>query len=363
MRFARRRASGGAGARHSLLVSGMPAPDAAFLAAGAPPDLGPPAVPRAALEARLARHLGVAPERVLVTLGTSGALHLAAARWLREGARVAVELPSYEALRALPRFFGAEVRTVRRREEQGWRLDPADVEAALAGGTGPGHLFLSNPHNPTGAVEDAEGVRALAAAAARAGGLLLCDEVYMELAPGPRRVRALELAPNAVALGSLTKAYGLGALRIGWLALGSGVAEERASLEDLLMIDYVDPPAVATRLGLAAMEHLERLRGSIETLERESKPLFERWLRETPGVAGAAPRWGLVAFPRLAGVDDTRDFARFAAARHDVDVVPGEFFGEPGCIRLGFGLPADELAAALRRLAAAVADYRAAPPA
>lgn len=360
MRYAR---AGATGAGHALLDSGMPAPDAVFLADPAPPDLGPPSAAMAELEVGLARHLlpgGPAEppaERILGALGTSGALHLAAAHWFRPGTRVAVELPSYEVMRALPAFFGADTRTVERRADRAWDLDPADVRAALAGAPGPGHVFVTNPHNPTGAVLSPERVVDLAAVASEAGGLLVCDEVYMEYAPPERRFRALELAPNAVSLGSLTKAYGLGALRIGWVALAAQLVDERAALEDTLALDYVDPPSVALRLGLRALAHLDRLHARIGEVERASKPVLADWLARTPRLEGELPEWGLICFPRVVEVADTRDLTAFLAAEFDLDVVAGEFFGRPGHLRLCFGQAPDRLRAALEQLDAGVAAY------
>lgn len=344
----------------SLTQSGMPAADPALFGASVPVDFGWPgkeALPE--VEEKLARHLGLDRSRVLVTLGASSAMHLVALAFFRAGVRVAVETPSYEPLRALPPFFGAECALVERRPEDGWALDPAAVERALAGSRR-GHVFLTNPNNPTGAQSTAAELVTFARSAERAGGVLLSCEVYMEYELDPaRRVLACKLAPNAVSIGSLTKAYGLGPLRVGWIALGEGLAAERERLVDMLYLDYVDPPTMGLRLASRAFDLLERLREPIRNMEREQKPVLRRWLAETPGVEGAMPVLGLTAFPRLVGVSDTRDFARHLVAHHGVDVVPGEFFGRAGHLRLGCGLPPKELEQGLARVAAGLASYRA----
>jgi hypothetical protein len=343
---------------YSLSQSGMP-PAAAALFADLGVDLGfPGADALPALEKRLGEIFGVDPRRIVVTPGASGAMHLAALRWFRPGARVAVDVPSYEPFRALPELMGAERRYVARRPEQGWRLDPDEVRARLSGGDGDGHVFTSNPHNPTGALSDAREVRGLADVAAEAGGVLVSCEVYMDYLPNERRLHAFDLAPNAVTIGSLTKAFGLGALRVGWMILGEGLAAERARLVDLAYLTYIDPPTTSLRAALRALDRLPQLLQPVRQVERECRPQWERWLRETDGVDCVVPEFGIYAFPRIEEVGDTVELGRYLQREHGVDTVPGEFFGLAGHLRVGCGVPAQTLVEGLRRLGEGIAAWR-----
>ena len=339
--------------RHPLSASGMPAPDPALLGPLPGLDLGHPgaeALPD--FEAAVAEVHGVVPARAIATLGASGAMFLAALRWFRRGA-VVTEVPSYEPFRALPALLGAPHRVLARDPEHGLDLDA--VERALADLPRPAHLFLCNPHNPSGHLLSAEHLVGLAELAARAGGILISNETYMEYAPLGERFHAATLAPNAISLGSLTKAYGLGPLRAGWIVLGEGLAHERAELVDLTCLVHVDAPTSALRAARAALERREALLAPLRDLERTSRPLLERWLASTPGVTGRLGPYGLTAFPRIEGARDTRALAERLVAEADVDTVPGEFFGAPGHLRVSFGLPAPRLAAALERLTAGLA--------
>lgn len=341
-----------------LSQSGMPAPEPAELGEPEPIDPGFGGEVQAALEARLAERLGVEPRRVIATVGASAAMNVLAMRYFRGAGRVAVEIPSYEALRALPPLFGAELALVERRAEDGWRLDPGAVEARLEGCRGAGSAFLTNTHNPTGALSGAEEIRATAEIAARAGGILLCTEVYMEFLPAAERVQAFLEAPNAVSVGSLTKAYGMGGLRVGWIALGEGLARDREGIEDMIFLSYVDPPTTAMRGGLRALDRLDALRERYLRFARESRPHLIRWLAETEGVEGSLAEHGLIAFPRILGVGDTFELRRHLAREHGVDVMPGEFFGAPGHIRVGFGQPEECVRQGLERLTEGIRSYR-----
>jgi aspartate/methionine/tyrosine aminotransferase len=355
MVFARERAHA---ARHNLTQSGLTPPvgaglhlpsseiDAAFAGLEALP----------AFEASVAASLGVDPRRVVATLGATGGMHLAAWACFAPGSRVASETPSYEPVRALPAAFGAETVLVEREPAAGWRLDPARVRRALQGAR-PGHVFLTNSHNPTGALLTGAEIALLAREAERAGGVLVCCEVYLEFAPAAAREHAFRAAPNAISIASLTKAYGHGGLRIGWLVLGEGLLHLREKLLDLAYLTYVDLPTLALRAGRIAFERREELRPRIERLVRESRPLLLDWLATTPGVEAVPPALGLTAFPRLAGVQDTRALADHLVRAFDVGVVPGEFFGRPGHVRLGFGQEPEALRLALSRLGEGLADH------
>lgn len=347
--------------RLPLSGSGLAPADPGFLTAlGHQDDLqhaGSSALP--ALEEALARRYGVPRERVVVTLGASGGMYACAARWFAPGDRVAADLPSYEPFRALPARFGAECVALERRPEERYALDPDRVAAALgARAGGRGHVFVSNPHNPTGASADRGTLAACARAAERAGGVLISCDIYMEYVPAERAVWAFEAAPNAVTIGSLTKAYGLGPLRVGWIVLGEGLVAEGARIVDEAYLAWVDPPTYSLRAGAAALARLADLRQPLARIERESRPIWARWLATTPGIDAFVPPHGIIAFPRVEGVADTHALCEFLVRDHGVDVVPGEFFGAPGHVRVGCGLPPALLEEALARLANGIRSFR-----
>ena len=343
-----------------LSQSGMAPAGPAFLAnLGHAQDLDHPGMAaQPALEEALARRFGVPRSRVIVTVGATGGMFLAASRWFRSGARVVTESPAYEPFRALPRFFGAELAVVERRAEDGFALDPAAVERALAGGTGPGHVFLSNPNNPSGVQTDRATLKAVARAAERTGGVLVSCDIYMEYVPAAEALWTHSVAPNAVTIGSLTKAYGLGALRIGWLILGEGLESERERLVDLTYLTHIDPPTFSMRAAHAATTRLPALLSPLRRVTAECRPAWEHWLRTSDAIESTIPAHGIIAFPRVVGVEDTRALAEYLVAEHGVDIVPGEYFGRAGHIRVGCGVEPAVLTEGLARLERGLRAYR-----
>lgn len=348
----------GALSPYCLAQSGMPVPPVDFLD-GLKVDIAHPCVEALpALTKRLAELYGVEPERVLVTVGASSAIHLAAMRWFGPGSRVAVEIPSYEPLRRLPRFYGAELRALYRSQETDWQIDPSDVAMALQGPPARGHVFLTNPNNPTGATMDAGRLAAIAAEAMHAGGLLISGEIYQEFLPPKKRVHAFDVAPNGVTISGLTKAYGLGGLRIGWMILGEEVAQEMMPITDMSYLTYIDPPTPSLVAARIALDHLPELLQPVARIDAESRPLLNEWLRGTPGVTATIPEYGLNSFPRISGVQDTAALASHLQTEYQVDVVPGEYFGMPGHLRVSCGVPAETLRVGLERLTEGIESFK-----
>ncbi len=348
---------------YCLAQSGVPQADPALLGVLSGQDLldHPGREAQPALEARLAALFAVSPERVLVTPSGSAAMLVCAMRWFRPGSAVLVDRPSYEPFRRLPIVFGAEPTELWRELRAGWHLDVEQGRALLATASRPAHVFLANPHNPTGALADASTMTRIADLAASRGGVLVSCEVYMEFARPAERVHAALLAPNAVSIGSLTKAYGLGPLRVGWILLGEEIARERETLVDMSYLAYVDPPTASLVAARRALDRLPELLAPLRRIEAESRPHWLRWLVETEGVRSTVPPFGIMAFPRIEGVPDTRALQVHLAAQHGVDVVPGEFFGLPGHLRVGCGVPEATLVEGLERLARGIQSWRAHP--
>ncbi|MCY2960620.1 MAG: pyridoxal phosphate-dependent aminotransferase [Planctomycetota bacterium] len=346
-------------ARFSMTQSGMPPADPALLGPAPEVELGHAGPVLSEVEAAIARRFGVPADRVVATIGASGGLQACAWAWFRPGTRVVADAPSYEPFRALPQRLGADLRVLERRLEDGWQIDPADVRRRLGAGPGRGHVFLANVHNPTGAQLGKERLAAIAREAERAGGILVSCDIYAEYEPDAARVDAFRCAPNAVSIGSLTKAYGLGSLRIGWVVLGEGVAADVHALRDATYLGWVDAPIASLRLGLRALDRLPRLLEPYHELVRTTRPAWSRWLTQTEGVRALVPDHGIIAFPRIEGAADTFALADFLLREHEVGVVPGEFFGMAGHVRVGMGLPAREMEEALDRLTRGIAAWRA----
>src|SRR5271165_3256296 len=132
----------------------------------------------APLQERIARYNGVSPDCVLKADGTSLANHLAMAATFDPGDEVLIEHPTYELLETTALYLGAKLRRFQRRLEDGFRLDPIEVERNITPQTM--LVVVTNLHNPTGAFAGDAGLRAVGEIAKAHGARVLVDEVYLE---------------------------------------------------------------------------------------------------------------------------------------------------------------------------------------
>ncbi|MBN1936706.1 MAG: aminotransferase class I/II-fold pyridoxal phosphate-dependent enzyme, partial [Anaerolineae bacterium] len=157
----------------------------------------------------------VEPEQVLVFSGAEEAIFLFAHTLLGVGDHLIVHWPCYQSLAEVARSVGCQVSPWIARRENGWALDPDDLEFLIRPSTKA--IIVNTPHNPTGYLMP-KPLWAEVNRIAQAHGLVLfSDEVYREseYAPGDRLPAACDVNPVALSLGVMSKTYGLAGLRIG----------------------------------------------------------------------------------------------------------------------------------------------------
>lgn len=343
MRWAKRHLTGFT--PRNLGMSGIPGLTAADVAPAGPTpywlpegEYGDPEL-RAALAARE----GVPADHVFVSGGSSLAnflVYLAVAR----GASVAVETPAYEALLRLPDAVGARTTTFRRDVARGWRLDPASVRAAVGPGTR--LVVVTDLHNPTGVRLDDEDRALLLEEAGRVGALVLVDEVYRELDLVVRPTAA-KADPRIVVTNSLTKAHGLGGLRVGWIVADPAVVESVAGWNDLVNPAH---PVPSLAVAKAYLPQADRRVAATRALVADRLARADAWVASRADVGWTRPHGGISGFLRLPPGTDGAAFAAYADRAHGVRVIPGAFFQAPDHVRISFGLPPADLDAALAAL-------------
>jgi aspartate/methionine/tyrosine aminotransferase len=336
---------------HDLSASGLDPPQPDLLGAdrGSLPLGSTLGHPLDSLMEALETRLGLPRARVLPVLGTTMALYLACGTLLREGDRVVVEEPAYEPLWRVPAAFGARVERLPRDPAAAYRLDLEHLERLLRR---PAALvLLSNLHNPSGVLVRPETLRALDRIAREREVWVLMDEVYLEFLDDERSAPAATLGERFLSAGSLTKAYGLGGIRFGWLAGPEPLVRKAASGLDYLAMQIPTPTLVLAERALGARSRLrarcaERIEGNLRRLSR--------WVSGREDVEWTPPEGGVCAFVRLPGWGDTTGLCEALERDQGTRIVPGRFFGQPDGFRIGFGGEPSALEQGLRRIGAAL---------
>jgi len=299
------------------------------------------------LRERLAASLSVARDQVLLAPGCTGANALVMAALLRSGDRVAVETPVYSPLVNLVRGFGGEVVPVVRSPDLRRGFSAETLHKALEGCA---LCLITNPHNPTGRVLDRSEIREVAGICERAGATLVVDEVYREFPGREEHPSAATCCENAVITSSMTKAYGLGGLRVGWIAGPAPVVETCVAANRVLLGRGSMAGEWLVEQILSDEVRWRAVREDIGRRVQAGSALVERFMQSRPELGWTRPDRGICSLielpPGISGttlVDHCREEAR-------VYMVPGEFFGATGTVRLSFGAGPEMVEEGLKRL-------------
>lgn len=314
---------------------------------------GPTIYGYAPLQERLARKAGVSPDCVVSSTGTSMSNHLALAATLEPGDEVLVEEPTYELLLSTARYLGANIRRFPRRFEDAFRVDPQEVQKRITARTR--LIVLTNMHNPSGDLTDAETLKAIGEIARTEGARVLVDEVYLEALFGQAVPSAFHLGKHFLITSSLTKAYGLSGLRCGWILAEPELAERIWRLNDLFAATPAHP---AELLSVIALDNLSKVAARAKALIDTNRQHLDAFLDSRNDLGSVRPRFGTVVFPKLrrGSVDE---FCELLKGKYDTSVVPGRFFEMPEHFRIGIGGDPEMTREGLVRLGRALDEFRA----
>jgi aspartate/methionine/tyrosine aminotransferase len=299
----------------------------------------------------VATRFGVPQDHVVPTMGTTHGLWSTYAGVLSPGDEVLVERPYYEPLVRLAQGHGAHITHFERPPSAGAPVDPAAVARALTAKTR--LVVISNLHNPTGAYVDDATIAEVASVAARVGAHVLVDEVYRDLVDyeGPRGRTAFHVAENVIVTSSLTKVYGLGWARAGWVVARPELASRifNATLHDqggtsLLL-------ATAARLALERIDRVHGPSAATRTRDGEAITRVRAFLATRPHLSMHLHRGAIFGFVEDTRGGDLRPVIERAVREEQVIVAPGSFFAAPAGFRLRYGgIPLEMLDEGLARL-------------
>ncbi len=205
---------------------------------------------REAIVAYYATRYGVniAPERILITPGASGALQLVLGALLNPGDEVLMTDPGYPCNRHFVRLFEGKATGVAVGAETAYQLTPAHLAHYWTPATRA--VLLASPANPTGMVSSLAELSALYAATRERGGELIVDEIYQGLTYGVPDVTALSIdAENIWVINSFSKYFGMTGWRLGWVVAPEYAVE---TLDRLAQNVFLAAPTPAQYAALAA---------------------------------------------------------------------------------------------------------------
>jgi aspartate/methionine/tyrosine aminotransferase len=293
---------------------------------------------------------GASSDNVLVTVGCAEANFITLQTLLSAGDEMVIMLPNYMQIWGLGHNFGLRLKAFHLQEERGWAPDLDELNEVVSERTK--LIAVCNPNNPTGTILTAEEMDAIVAAAERVGAWLLADEVYS----GAERLTDSQTpsfwgqCDRVLATNSLSKAYGLPGLRIGWVVGPADTVDDIWARHEYTTISTT---MLANRLAAIALSPQVRPRLIQRTRDyiRRGYPILDGWLESHEGTFSLVPpQAAAIAFVRYHLDVNSTGLVEWLMREKSVLIVPGDHFGLDHHLRISFGLSPDYLRAGLDRV-------------
>jgi aspartate/methionine/tyrosine aminotransferase len=283
------------------------------------------ALGRPALRQRIARHyrevhgVDIAPERIVITAGSSAGFVLAFLAMFDQGETLAMATPGYPAYRNIAQALGLTPQLIACREAMQFRLTASAVEAA----PGIDGLLIASPGNPSGTMIGERELKAIVADCGRRKIKLISDEIYHGIMYGAPAQTALAFSDDVVVINSFSKYFSMTGWRIGWMVVPESLVRP---IERLTQNFYISPPTVSQVAALAALDAREELDGHVRVYARNRERLLAAVA--AAGFGAVAPADGaFYVYASLAPFEmDAGRFTRALLDETGVAATPGSDF-------------------------------------
>jgi aspartate/methionine/tyrosine aminotransferase len=309
------------------------------------------------------------PDEILVSPGAKFSLFLAFQALLNEGEDVIVPSPYWVSYPDMAKLCKAHAVAVPTREEDGFRLTPRDLRAAITFNTKA--LVLNYPSNPCGTTYTREQLEEIAEICVRDKIVVFADEIYEKIAyDGHRNTSIASINPQikalTVTINGLSKAYSMTGWRLGYAA---GPKEIIQAMSKVQSHSTSNANSITQKAAVEALNgpQNEIQRMAMEFQRRRNQILYR--LRSMQGVSCYQPKGAFYVFPNVSyyfdreyqgtPIRNSYGMAYYLLKVARVAVVPGDAFGAEGFIRFSFATSMDRIEEGMRRVAEALSRLEA----
>ena len=286
-----------------------------------------------AVDASARKGFSVAPERVVVTPGGKPVMFFAILALIGEGDEVIYPDPGFPIYESMVSYVGGKAVPCPIRQENGFRLDPAELAALVTPRTR--LVIINSPANPTGGVSTRQDIEQIAAVAREHDLIVLADEIYGRMLYEGEHVSIASLpdmADRTIVLDGFSKTYAMTGWRLGYAI----VPEALVTPFSRLIVNSVSCPTAATQW--AGVEALTGPQDSVDAMVAEfrvRRDLVVAGLNSIPGVTCLLPAGAFYAFPDISATGLTgSELADELLYEGGVSVLAGTAFGQVGRFHL-----------------------------
>lgn len=309
-----------------------------------------------------------APEEIVVSCGVKHSLFNLALALFEPGDEVIIPAPFWVSYPEQVRIVGATPVHVETREDEGFRLTPEALEAALGPRTKA--IILCTPSNPSGAAYAEEHLRPLLDVLRRHDAWIIVDEIYADLTyDGFKHVSISALAPDlrdrVIVVDGVSKTFAMTGFRIGWSIAPPALTKA---------IDTVQSQSTTNAASVSQAAAVAALRGPRDEVHAMRDAFARRRvvmvdsLRGTPGITCRTPEGAFYVFADVRGlygaswkgrpIASDEDVAHWFLDEAHVATVAGTPFGAPGYLRFSYACAEAEIEAGIQAIRQAIAAAR-----
>jgi len=307
-------------------------------------------------EAIAATYAGASSDDVLVTTGAAQANFTSVLTALDPGDEIVVMMPNYMQIWGIAKNLGLAVKTFSLKEDLAWGFDIDEFKSTVSENTK--LIAVCNPNNPTGHIMSPEERAAVISAAANVGAWILSDEVYAgaehntdEFTPS-----FWGLYDRVLVSGSMSKAYALPGLRLGWVVSNPEMAEAVWARQDYITICST---ILANKLAAHALspEVRPRILQRTRKYARRGFSNLQNWVNEHKDTLRVIPPGAAaIGFVHYNREINSSELVKRFIDEQGTYVVPGDHFGMDRYLRISYGLSDEYVNEGLRRIYETIAS-------
>ena len=285
-------------------------------------------------------------DNVLVSNGAIASNYLLYYTLVGKGDHVICVDPTYSQLYSVPDMFGAEVDLLKLTKEDGYIPNLDTLSGMIKENTK--LIIINNPNNPLGSVIPNNVMKQICQLCEKHDIYLHSDEVYRPMfhSLGPNfevPESACSLYSKAIVTCSMSKAYSVAGIRLGWMITADKqVLRDAASRRDY---NTISVSVIDDRIAQYVLKNADNVIARNMRLCKENYQYLTEFIdkHQNDFEYVATPQGGTVCLLRIKNIKNTYDFAAYLANEFNVLAVPGEAFNFPGTLRIGYGNSKDDL--------------------
>jgi aspartate/methionine/tyrosine aminotransferase len=293
-------------------------------------------------------------DNVIITHGAIGANALVYETLVEPGDHVISVGPTYQQHYSIPESYGADVSILKLREENAFLPDLEELNALIRSNTKV--IAINNPNNPTGALMDQALLEKIVEIARSAGAYLLCDEVYRGIDQDGNgfTVSVADLYEKGISTASMSKAFSLAGLRLGWIVAPTDLIHRVSIHRDYntISIGMLDD-----HFACIALEIKDKILARNKSITRTNLEYLDQWVAKESKVSYVKPKSGTTALLKIDLDLSSRDLCVELLESKGVMFTPGSALDIEGYVRIGYANNLSVLQEGLGKVSEFLAEF------